>query len=453
MAVTTGATVATMPVQAVTDVTVASTAVEAATKNERFLITALRPIRLVDHPPAWGFSPSLLKFTCKRASTRRLMLSRRAREATRPSARLRAGHPKNQEPASSKRIDLSRSRLTGVGSSVASEVNSAGFPAAARSCGGGGQALPERVGEAAVVEREPEGPTRRTSFTRRPTAPSSPRRGLLGSPSVQRRLMSTSWAVGAVLLVALACAALSAVLSGLQSPRHTASALVLVRQDPPLLDSAPTFSADASDRFVQSQVVALESLVKTLPGQPGSGRAGPNVSVREAGQVDGSDVTVRQSGLTDVVEITATAGSSDDAVKAANQLLNAFAQLRRQQITDHANTTADEASKQLDTVMQALQSSQGTGNSATTGAATALTTEYGRLLSLIDQIHLEAANAQPTSVIRDASPADVSQQSNTKSNALLAGLLGGLAATAVLLGLRRMSERSRRQSVFSTARP
>lgn len=233
-------------------------------------------------------------------------------------------------------------------------------------------------------------------------------------------------AIVIVVSVALAFAGLSMVLSALQATQYLVSATVLTQPDPSLIGTTTAPLPDASDRFVQSQIVAMQSLAQNgVPGQQRTARA---------------DITVTQVGLTDILQITASASVPADAVTSANLLLDSYVRARQQNLAQHAKAAADEVNRQLRNVTRGLQASESSLSAADANAQNAgRTAEYSRLLSLRNQIRLTAASAESINVVSRAEARDVTTASNKVRNALLAGLLGALAATGILIGRRRFT--------------
>jgi hypothetical protein len=248
----------------------------------------------------------------------------------------------------------------------------------------------------------------------------------LGSPSRSAARAGSAQSllriIAFILALAVASAAGGLAISLVQGRRYTATTTAILQPDPDLLNATSSVASDVLDRYVQSQVIALESLNRGVNGDH---------------QAGSPKVTVRQVGLANVVEISATAANSTSAIDAANRLMVRYTDTRRQQLSDRAQATAGQAKKQVDTVTQALESPS--ARAAASGAGeSALVAEYGRLLSLISQVQITAANADPDRVLEWAQAATVTRSSQGARNSLIGGLLGALAAVAALAARQRL---------------
>jgi hypothetical protein len=234
-------------------------------------------------------------------------------------------------------------------------------------------------------------------------------------PPARYRRPRTIWAVLGVVLTAVIFGVVSLVVSAALTPHYTVSAKVLVQPDATLSDAAPSLlSLDQNNVYLQSQVEAVQSLRTT-------GSAG---------------VTVTQVGLTNVLQITADSANAKDAVATANQVLQAYLTLRRDQVNSYATTATQEIDKQLLEDSTALQGLQGS-TSETEAEKSALSSDYSRLLSLKHQVTLTANTAQPTTVLHRAQLADATKTSSKSRTAVLAALVGALVAVAVIGSRRR----------------
>ena len=236
-------------------------------------------------------------------------------------------------------------------------------------------------------------------------------------------------ALALIILGALVLAAASAILSVSRPTRYTASASVLVRPDPPLTDAASTLSADQSDRLLQSQVIVMQALEKDRAA------AAPASSTS-------LQTTITQVGLTDVIQVTVSAVKGSAAIQEADGLVDSYVKLQRRNVSNRVQATIDEANFEITAVNKRLGAlADSTGSTQDQAATAALTAEYGRLISVINEVQLTAKGAQTSSVLRRAQDGDLEASSNGRRQAFLAGLLGAAIVVAVLVGWNRLRER------------
>ena len=233
-----------------------------------------------------------------------------------------------------------------------------------------------------------------------------------------------------VIGTAIVAGGASVIISHFGTHKYNASATLLIQPDPSLVGNSANLQADASDRYDQAQVVVLQKLVQSrLPSQRPNGRV--------------AAVSITQLGVTDVLQINASARVADDAVASANQILDDYVTARRQTLNKNIKAAVSEVGRQLAAVTRALPSSGSGSNAKDRASVTALSAEYGRLVSLRDQIQLTASTAQSVTVLSRAHTDDVAMVSSGKRNAVLATVLGALVATAYVVVRRRLEENGR----------
>lgn len=202
--------------------------------------------------------------------------------------------------------------------------------------------------------------------------------------------------------------------------RHTVSTQLLVRPDATLTGDSPTLSTDAADRFLQSEVVAVESLAEELLGEDSD-----------------TEVTVRQVGLTDILAIQATADTPEQAVETANEVTTTYIDTRQAGIAARAEATADTVRDQIAQVTGSLDQQNALGPGAP--EVQALSNEYARLISLLNRIQLAVDGDEATRVVRSAEVRDAEATSLGPSVVLLFALVGAGAAAAALVAQQRWS--------------
>lgn len=203
----------------------------------------------------------------------------------------------------------------------------------------------------------------------------------------------------------------------LAGDRYEAAALLLVRPDPVALGGTENASPEASDRFVQTQVLLLET-PEVLAAAVGNG----------SGSGDDPALAVRQVGLTDVVELRATGESAAEAVDVANRVADYYLDQRRSAVLQRAEQEGAVLEQQL--AQLRVDGSAGAGDDSTV-------VEAARLRSQLNQLALTAASGR-SSVISRASSDTAEAVGAPLRTALFVGLLSfGLGVGLLLLRQRQ----------------
>ncbi|GAB3321580.1 hypothetical protein GCM10027451_43260 [Geodermatophilus aquaeductus] len=228
---------------------------------------------------------------------------------------------------------------------------------------------------------------------------------------------------------ALALAVVTALLGGLvglvvavsdPAPPTAVTRLSFV-QDPTLPGEQSSSSPDATDRFIQTQILILTG-------------ADIRDAVSDAlGLGDDLTLSAQQVGSTDIVELQVQAGTDDAARDASDAVIAQYDQQRVAAVTAQVDALLAGVEAEIADLETALASDE---NGALAGATA---TEYSRLLSSRSQLVLLRSGEQAyTQVVSAPRSMSVGGAGAAVQATLLGLLLGALVGVAMALLLQRV---------------
>lgn len=236
--------------------------------------------------------------------------------------------------------------------------------------------------------------------------------------------------------------------SATRASTYEASSKVIINNP----DSRGVFDADTG--AARDPQRAIQTEIEVILGQ----------SVRQgaAKEVDGAAaVSARAVGITDIVQITATSRDPDVAAKTANAYADAYIAHRRRSAEATLTTARKEIQSTVDSLQEQiaqLDAAIGFANPGEQGALVerrnALITQQSAFSQRLDQLQVDATLQRSNVELVDSArvPTDpVSPQ--PIRDALLAALLGLLAALAAVFALDRMDNKIRTRADVERAVP
>jgi uncharacterized protein involved in exopolysaccharide biosynthesis len=227
------------------------------------------------------------------------------------------------------------------------------------------------------------------------------------------------------LVILLVCAIDGALLAALLvvagGPKYQTEALLEVRSDPAVLDQGGVPSTDEADRFLQTEILAIQSNFQ----QAGLGR-------------DGS-LTVEQVGTTDVVSVKASAGDAATAVRLTGEVTDRYvadrtarSNARIDELTTEVDQQLTQVSAQIDQLASAPPDDQ-----AAASRREALGAEYQRLVGTQNDLQLAKSQPAPVTVIRSAADAGAARTDRPARSGAIGGVLGVVLGLAGILVWQR----------------
>jgi uncharacterized protein involved in exopolysaccharide biosynthesis len=229
-----------------------------------------------------------------------------------------------------------------------------------------------------------------------------------------------------IVTCAVDAALIGAVLVLARGPRYAAETLVEVRPDAPVLDGATNTSTDDADRFLQTEILAIQS------------------DFGIAGQDRDGSLTVTQVGTTDVLSIETSAGDAATAVRLAGEVTDRYVAERRAHQAERVDQVSQEVTGQLTDVSAQLDqlAAAPPEDASASARRSALSAEYQRLVSTQHQLDLIDLQSAPVTVISAAADSGASRTDHPLKTAALAGVLGIVVAVAgIVLWRRRTADR------------
>jgi hypothetical protein len=227
------------------------------------------------------------------------------------------------------------------------------------------------------------------------------------------------------LVILLVCAVDGALLAALLvvagGPKYQAEALLEVRADPAVLDQGGVPSTDEADRFLQTEILAIQS------------------NFQQAGLSRDGSLGVDQVGTTDVVSVKTSAGDAATAVRLAGDTTDRYvadrtarSNARIDELTTQVGDQLSQVSDQIDQLATAPPEDQ-----ASASRRQALAAEYQRLVSTQNELQLARSQPAPVSVIQAAADGGASRTDRPARSAAFGGVIGIVLGLAGILVWQR----------------
>jgi uncharacterized protein involved in exopolysaccharide biosynthesis len=224
-------------------------------------------------------------------------------------------------------------------------------------------------------------------------------------------------------------ALIAALLTVAGGSRYRAETLLEVRADPPVLqDDGSTLSPDEADRYLQTEILAIQS------------------SFDRGGLDDDGTLVVQQVGVTDVLALQIEADDGSTAVRLAGEVTDRYiadraarSSQRTDELTAEVQAQLADVSAQIDLLAAAPPEDQ-----SANARRNALSAEYQRLVSTQHELDLARLDAAPVSVISPADDSGAVRTDRPIRSAAFGGVIGVLLSLGgILLWQRRPGARDR----------
>jgi hypothetical protein len=232
-----------------------------------------------------------------------------------------------------------------------------------------------------------------------------------------------------VLTCAIDGALIAALLTVAGGSHYRAETLLEVRADPPVLqDDGPSRSPDEADRYLQTEILAIQSSFE----RGGLGREG--------------SLAVQQVGVTDVLALQISAEDAATAVRLAGEVTDRYVADRTARSTQRIEEVTAEVQAQLadvSTQIDLLAAAPPEDQSAN-ARRNALSAEYQRLVGTQHELDLARLEAAPISVISAADDTGAARTDRPWRSAAFGAVIGVVLSLAgILLWQRRPGARER----------
>jgi hypothetical protein len=249
----------------------------------------------------------------------------------------------------------------------------------------------------------------------------------VAAPARPRTRRSLARPLQIIVTCAIDGALIAALLTVAGGSHYQAETLLEVRPDPPVLQETETQSPDEADRYLQTEILAIQSSFDV----GGLGR-------------DGS-LTVQQVGVTDVLAMQTTAGDASTAVRLAGEATDRYIADRAARSAQRiAEVTAEVQAQLTDVTAQIDQLATAAPEDQSANARrNALSAEYQRLVSTQHDLDLAKLEAAPITVISAAADTGAVRTDRPWRSAAFGFVIGVVLALAgILLWQRRPGARS-----------